>query len=62
MPQVIVTVSADGKVQVEAQGVRGATCQQLTEAFENALGQTTTDVKKPEFIQAVPMGANQNAR
>lgn len=52
MQQVVVNIDAEGNVQVEAQGVRGAGCQQLTRAIEQAIGQTTGDRKKPEFYQA----------
>ena len=51
MPQVIVHIAADGTVKVEAQQVAGPGCQQLTRAIEQALGKTTADVKKPEFVQ-----------
>lgn len=52
MPQVIVNVDAEGNVKVEAAGMQGAGCNQLTAAIERALGQTTGDVKKPEFHRA----------
>lgn len=50
MPQVIVTVDPAGEVKVEAQGITGSGCQQLTSAIERALGETTADVKKPEYL------------
>lgn len=54
--QVIVTIGPDGKAVVEVQGCRGPSCQQLTRALEQALGHTTSDVKKPEFLQAQATG------
>jgi acylphosphatase len=52
MQQVIVNISPDGEVKVEAAGVAGSGCQQLTKAIEDALGRATADVKKPEFYQS----------
>lgn len=49
--EVNVNVSATGEVSVEAAGVRGAGCQALTRAIEEAIGRTTADQKKPEFFQ-----------
>jgi len=60
--QIVVTVSPDGEVQVEAQGVRGAGCQQLTAALEKALGERTADQKKPEYYQQAQATAGQGAQ
>lgn len=51
MQQVIVTVDSDGEVKVEAKGVVGTGCKALTAAIERAIGETSGDVKKPEFNQ-----------
>lgn len=61
MPQIIVDIEADGTTKVEAAGVVGSSCQQLTRAIEEALGQTTSDVKKPEFHRAAPLGQTNQA-
>ena len=61
MQQIIVSISADGDVQVEAKGVRGPGCAKLTEAIEKALGEVTKDQKKPEFSLSPTIGAKQNA-
>lgn len=43
-------ISADGKVHIDVEGVHDATCEQLTKAFEDALGGEIEDVqRKPEF-------------
>jgi hypothetical protein len=49
MPQVIITITADGQSKVEAKGVRGAGCQALTRDIEKALGTTAADTKTAEF-------------
>jgi hypothetical protein len=51
MPQVIVDIDPTGNSTIEAQGVTGSSCQDLTRNIERALGKTTGDVKKPEFHQ-----------
>ena len=61
MAQVIVNVSPDGTVTVEAKDVRGSGCKALTEAIEKALGETTTDVKQPEFFQQAQQGVGVKA-
>lgn len=49
MPEIICIIDEDGNTTVEASGVSGPGCQALTRAIEAAIGQTTSDVKKPEF-------------
>lgn len=49
--QVIVTVSPQGEVTVEAAGVIGKGCEALTKPFEQALGTVKSDQKKPEYHQ-----------
>jgi hypothetical protein len=51
MQMIIVNIGADGEVKVEAQGIVGAGCQQVTRAIEQALGSTVSDRKKPEYFQ-----------
>lgn len=48
-PQVTVTISPDGGIEVEAHGTVGKDCEALTRAFEQGLGATTGDRKKPEW-------------
>lgn len=57
-PMIIVTVSPTGEVKVEATNVVGSGCQALTKGIEQALGATTGDKRKPEFLQS----ANQAAK
>ena len=61
MAQIVVDIDRDGQVQVQAQGVQGTGCQQLTRALEEALGTTTGDVKKPEFYQQQQASQGLNA-
>lgn len=51
MEKVIVKVGPKGEITVEAQGVVGPGCAQLTKAIEQGLGRVTGDVKRPEFYQ-----------
>lgn len=44
MPQIIVTVKADGSTEVSVQGVTGQGCDALTKAIEASLG--TAETKK----------------
>lgn len=61
MPQIEVTIDNEANVTVDAQGVRGSGCQALTKAIESAIGQTTGDVKKPEFNQGAGQGQQAKA-
>lgn len=61
MPNVEVTISNEGEVEVEAHGVKGSGCAALTKAIENAIGQTTSDRKKPEFTQSASQGKQAKA-
>ena len=60
--RVEVTVGADGSVTVEAHGVKGSGCKALTEAIERAIGTTTADTKKPEFMQQAPAVAGRTQK
>ena len=62
MPEVHVTISAAGDVQVEAQCVSGMGCSQLTRAIEQEIGRTTADAKKPEFYQQASQGAGRQTK
>lgn len=50
MAQVIVTVSDQGDVQVEAKGVKGSGCKALTKAIEDSLGRVTADTPTAEMF------------
>jgi hypothetical protein len=60
MQQINVDISASGEVKVEAKCVVGNQCGALTKAIEEALGQTTADVKKPEYFQQAKQNAQQH--
>ncbi len=49
MERIRVVVDKSGKVTIEALGVVGRSCQELTERLEMALGVTTGDAVKEEF-------------
>ena len=46
-----VTIKPDGKVEIEAIGFKGGSCEKATQAIEQALGTIATRKKKPEFYQ-----------
>ncbi len=47
--RIIVKVSPIGDISVEAEGFQGNGCEAATKAIEEALGKTTTRVRKPDF-------------
>lgn len=51
MKQIIVEVSPDGEVKIEAVGYRGQSCAKATEALEKAMGLPGKSVKKKEYFQ-----------
>ncbi len=51
MKEVNVTISPEGEVQVDVQGVSGPSCLSLTEGIERALGRMTRRDAKPEMHQ-----------
>jgi hypothetical protein len=58
MKQIIVEVTEDGTVKIEAMGFTGAACEKATAEIEKALGVPGKRTKKPEYFQ----GANQAQR
>jgi len=44
-----VIVNPMGEVKIDAVGFKGADCEKATAFLEQALGQTTSRQKKPEF-------------
>lgn len=61
-PQILVTVDQTGNSQVEVVGACGPGCQHLTAAFEQVLGRTVADQKKPEFHAQERQGQQQKAQ
>lgn len=55
MKQIIVVVSQDGNVKIEASGYSGASCEKATKALEEAMGIPGKRAKKDEFY-AVEVG------
>lgn len=51
MTTITIDIDDSGNAQVEAAGVNGASCKDLTRAVEAAIGHVTADQKKPEFYQ-----------
>jgi hypothetical protein len=49
MKQIIVTVTPEGEVQIEAVGFKGNACESATKAIEQALGVKKGFKKKPEY-------------
>jgi Protein of unknown function (DUF2997) len=43
-------ISRDGEVKLEVSGVDGASCEQITKAFEDGLGVVTDVQKKSEYF------------
>ena len=52
MKTINVIVAPDGKTRVETKGYTGSACRAASRSFEQALGQQTTELLKPEFHQA----------
>ena len=56
MPEIEIVVSADGIVTVEALGVVGTSCTDLTRALEEALGTVESRECKVEYFESVGEG------
>ena len=56
MAEIEIVVSADGTVTVEALGVIGTSCTDLTRAIEEALGTVEARSCKVEFYESVAEG------
>lgn len=59
--KVIVTVSPNGEVIVEADGVVGSGCEALTRPMEEALGGVSGDKRKPEYHKQAQQQQGQSA-
>ena len=51
MRQIIVSVSPEGEVRIDAIGFKGTACEKATQELERALGMATKRTKKPEYRQ-----------
>mgnify|MGYP000984050146 CR=1 FL=1 len=51
MKKIIVTISPDGKIRVEAEGYSGNSCEEATK-FLKSLGKVVEENKKPEYYEA----------
>lgn len=49
MKSVIVIITPDGEVQIDAVGFKGTACEKATAEIEKALGVPSTRKKKPEY-------------
>ena len=56
MAEIEIIVSPDGIVTVEALGVVGASCTDLTRALEEALGTVESRECKVEYFESVTQG------
>ena len=62
MPEIEIVVSLDGTVTVEALGVVGASCLDLTRALEDALGSVESRSCKGEFYEQAEAGEQLSQR
>ena len=62
MAEIEIVVSADGTVTVEALGVIGASCIDLTRALEQALGEVESRECKVQFYESVAEAGEQLAQ
>ncbi len=47
--RILVRISSQGDIIVEAEGFKGKGCEAATKAIEEALGKNTGRVRKPDF-------------
>ena len=59
MKEIIVEISPDGAVHVEAFGYQGNSCEDATKFIEQALGKTVEQQHKPEYHQQQRTRRNQ---
>ena len=52
MKQIIIDVTPEGAVKIEAIGFKGQACEAATKAVEEALGFVASRKRKPEFQQS----------
>lgn len=51
MKEVVVTVTPDGRIEMEAVGFKGKSCVDATEWLEKLLGETKERKFRPEYYQ-----------
>lgn len=62
MKQIIIQVSADGEIKIDAVGFKGAACEKATAAIEKALaGGKRSGGKRPEYYHKNTLGQSQGA-
>lgn len=49
MKSIVVIITPDGEVQIDAVGFKGTACEKATAEIEKALGVPSTRKKKPEY-------------
>jgi hypothetical protein len=49
--EIIVNIGRDGQVEFDVNGVKGSSCQGLTDSLQEALGKTTGSALKKEFYE-----------
>jgi hypothetical protein len=57
--RIIVRVSTDGSITVEAAGFHGKGCEAATKAIEEALGEPVTRTRKPDYWRQESTSKNQ---
>lgn len=51
MEEITIDIDANGNVQIEGHGIKGADCETLTKDLEKALGTVEKRAKKAEYHQ-----------
>lgn len=62
METVLVRIGTDARVTIQAHGVTGPGCHDLTRGLERALGQTVADRPTAEFFQEESVHVGNAAR
>jgi hypothetical protein len=62
MAELVVTISPDGEVTVEARGVEGPACAELLRPFDEALGAVRDRRRKPEYYRQTGRTLKEQAR
>lgn len=57
--RILVRVSPQGEIQVEAEGFAGNGCEAATRAIEEALGRKTSSQRKPEYYRHSHISQNE---
>ena len=47
--RLVIDIDPDGTIRIDAQGFSGPSCEDATRAIEQALGQVTAVMHKPEY-------------